>query len=77
MQGEQGKRFWLSPRKNSVSTTRGWSTPPPGAVSCLSLEEFRAWLSIPKMEGIPVFDGDRREAGKCSLRSLFPHTVCD
>lgn len=43
----------------------------------LSQEEFGLWPSNPKMGGIPAFGGDRREAGKCSLRSLLPHVACD
>lgn len=45
-------------------------------MSCLC-ELLKLQLSHPEMEGIPVFDGDRCEAGSCPLRSLLPHMACD
>ena len=55
---------------------QGLEWPSCGGLSCLC-ELLKLQLSHPEMEGVPVFDGDRCEAGTCPLRSLLPHMACD
>ena len=48
---------------------QGLEWPSCGGMSCLC-ELLKLQLSHPVTEGIPVFDGDRCEAGPCPLRSF-------
>lgn len=54
----------------------GLEWPSRGAMSC-HRELFKLQLSNLEVEGIPVFDGGRCEAGTCPFGSLLAHTACD